>query len=222
MIYEFFFLSYMLIFCYAKFYNINLSTLTEYFTFALALNVYFFYDVPFIYDAEYLFSNKQPFENISKLMICIIIYLFLDFYLCLNKSIKIDKILHHFGVIIASLLALFGNNVGVINNCVKAEVTNLWLNLYKISKKSNNIILKKIYPISVILFLFTYITHRIIPTTIIMIKVFYNFNILMQNIYSQFHVILFIPHIILQYYWFKIILTQFFAVIKEKLSNKIE
>ena len=222
MIYEFFFIAYSIIYFYGRFYNINLSNLTEYFTFALALNVYFFYDVPFIYDAEYLFSNKQPFEHISKLMICIIIYLFLDFYLCLNKSIKIDKILHHIGGITAYSIALLGYNVGVMNNCVKNEITNIWLNLYKISKKSNNIILKKIYPISVILFLFTYITHRIIPCTIMMIQIIRNKDIIKWDIYSYIDLVLFTIHNILQYYWFKIILTQFFSVIKEKLSNKIE
>lgn len=216
MIYEFFFLTFVLLYSYGRFYNVNFSNITEYLSFAMGLNVYFFHDVPFRYDTEYLFSNTQPFEHINKLIICVIIYLFLDSYF--SKAIKIDKILHHIGGITAYSIAIYGYNLGIVNNCVKNEITNIWLNLYKITKKSNNIILKKIYPISVILFLFTYIAYRIIPSTIMMIEILRYWDISTRNVLSQIHVFLYINHIILQYYWFKIILTQFFTVIKEKLS----
>jgi hypothetical protein len=220
MIYEFFFLTYALIWYSGKYYNINMYYIHEYLSLALSLIVYFSHDIPFIYDNKYLFSDTQPYEHINKLIICIIIYLFLDLFF--NKLIKIDIILHHFGGIIAYSLAILGNNVGVVNNCVKFEISNIWLCLYKISKNSNNIIIKNIYFISVFLFLFTYIIYRIIPSTIMFIEVLRNLDILTQNIYSSIHIVLYIIHISLQYFWFIMILKKFFSIIKENFSNKIK
>jgi hypothetical protein len=221
MIYEFFFVTYALICCYCKFYEKDFSYLHEYFGFALGVNIYFFHDTPFIYDTEYLFSDTQPFEHINKQIICIIISLFLDLFI--NNTIKIDNILHHIGGITAYSIAIFGYNLGIVNNCVKNEITNIWLSLYKISKKSNNFILKKyLFPVSVILFIITYITYRIIPGTIMMIEILRNWDISIRNIYSQTQVVLYIIHICLQYFWFRIIIKQFFVIVREKFSNKIQ
>lgn len=172
----------------------------------MSIVIMWFDNVDFNYDIEYLSSTVQPYNHMYQLMICLVYYLGFD--LIVNPSNKIDTILHHIESIGGLSLALYGRNVGILNNCVRNEFSTIYLALATICSKSKNKFIKKISPLFMMLFVPTFVWYRIIPSSKMIFIIISNIHLFIFDTIDFIHFIFFLIHIILQYYWGFLILKK--------------
>ena len=132
-----------------------------------------------------------------------------------------DKLIHHINSICGLTLSLYGYNIGVLNNLIKNEVSTIWLSLMALSYSSTNILFKKLNPIFIILFIITFINYRIIPCSTIMYVMLINVNSHIYTFINIIHFIIFFIHLMLQYYWFLLIIKKLYNIIYRKLFHFI-
>lgn len=214
MIYETFIGSMLGTYMIGKYNNMSYNDISWYFALVMSINVYWFHNIPFVYENSYLFTNVQPYEHLNQILYCVDSYLIMDL-LC-NSSNKFDTLLHHIAGITGITISLIGNNVGVLNNCVRNEISTIWLALGTISNKSNFPLFKRLNPIFMLIFAITFVSHRIIPCTIIMYKMITNIEMVAHSPLSIIQSCSYIFHIGLQYYWFSLIVKNIHNLVHKK------
>ena len=214
MIYETFVSSMLGTYVIGKYNKMSYNDISWYLALVMSMNVYMFHNIPFIYDTEYLFANVQPYEHLTPVLYCVDVYLIMDL-LC-NSSNKFDTLLHHVAGITGISISLLGNNVGVLNNCIRNEISTIWLALGTISHKSDLHLFKCLNPIFMMIFAITFVSHRIIPCSLIMYQMITNTSMVAYSPLSLAQSCSYIFHLGLQYYWFSLIAKNIYCLVCKK------
>ena len=220
MIYETYFVSMFTTFIIGNYYKLSSLKIYNIFTLILSLNVYIFYDVPLMYNYEYLISSIQPYEHIKQLTQCLISYLVID--VLFNPNIEKQLIFHHINVIITLIISLFGNNIGVANNCIISEISTIWLSIIIIISDTELLILKKIKNVCMLLFTITFIKYRIIPCIMMTISIINNIEYITISNINIIHALTGIIHSGLQYYWFILLMNKLYNILHKQMYNSIK
>ena len=220
MIYETYFVSMFTTFIVGNYYKLSYLKIHNFLMLVLSLNIYIFYDVPLMYNYEYLISSIQPYEHIKQLTQCLISYLFVD--LLFNPNIEKQMIFHHINVIITLIISLFGNNIGIANNCITSEISTIWLMIIIILSDTELLIFKTLKNLFMLLFTITFINYRIIPCIMMTISIINNIEYITFTNINILHALTGIIHSGLQYYWFILLMNKIYNILHKQIYNSIK